>query len=80
MHASVQYIFKESKLRREIEKHAQQTEVPPDTVLLKTGQHVKLLPVVLQGIVKVVREDEVSNELLLCYIKPGESCVMSFSA
>jgi CRP-like cAMP-binding protein len=75
MHASVQYIFKESKLRREIEKHAQQTEVPPDTVLLKTGQHVKLLSVVLQvqGIVKVVREDKASNELLLCYIKPGES-------
>lgn len=80
MHTSVQDIFKESSLRKEIEKYAQQAEFPPDTVLLKTGQYVKLLPIVLQGTIKVVREDEAGNELLLYYIKPGESCAMSFSA
>lgn len=80
MHASVQDIFKESNLRQEIEKHAQPAEFPPGTVLLKTGQYVKLLPVVLQGAIKVVREDEGGNELLLYYIKEGQSCAMSFSA
>ena len=80
MHTSVQDIFKESSLRKEIEKYAQQAEFPPDTVLLKTGQYVKLLPIVLQGTIKVVREDKAGNELLLYYIKPGESCAMSFSA
>lgn len=80
MHSSIQGLFKENNLREEIEKHAQQATFPPDTVLLKTGQHVKLLPVVLQGTIKVVREDEAGNELLLYYIKPGESCAMSFSA
>lgn len=80
MPASVQELFQESKLRQEIEKLAQQVSFPPETLLLKTGQHIKLLPVVLEGTIKVVREDEEGNELLLYYITQGESCAMSFSA
>ena len=46
-------------------------------VLLKDGGYVKFIPLVLSGLIKVYSEDENGNELLLYYIKPGESCIMS---
>lgn len=43
------------------------------------GQYVKYLPLVLEGTVKVsIKQDE--KELLLYYIKPYESCVMSLAS
>jgi len=40
---------------------------------------IRALPFVLDGLLKVSRNEE-DKEILLYYIKPGESCVMSFSA
>lgn len=54
-------------------------EFPENTDLIKHGQYVKVVPVVLSGLVKVfTRYDD--KELLLYYIQPEESCIMSFSA
>ncbi|MFK5957774.1 MAG: Crp/Fnr family transcriptional regulator [Lutibacter sp.] len=50
-----------------------------DTELLREGQFVKVIPIVLEGLIKVFSRFE-DKELLLYYIKPAESCVMSFSA
>jgi CRP/FNR family transcriptional regulator len=45
--------------------------------ILHEGQSVKMIPLVLEGLIKVyTRNDE--RELLLYYIEPHESCVMSF--
>jgi CRP/FNR family transcriptional regulator len=49
------------------------------TEVLKEGQSVKQIPVVLNGLVKVFTRYE-DKELLLYYIQPRESCVMSFLA
>ncbi len=49
------------------------------TEILKEKQNVKVLPIVIDGLVKVYsRFDE--KELLLYYIEPAQSCVMSFYA
>ena len=54
-------------------------EIPAGTTILKEGQYVKLIPIVLKGLIKVFVSFE-EKELLLYYIQPGESCIMSFSA
>ncbi|RME94246.1 MAG: hypothetical protein D6772_14925, partial [Bacteroidetes bacterium] len=46
-------------------------------VLLEDGAFVRYLPLVLEGLVKVYKEDEQANEVLLYYISQGESCIMS---
>lgn len=66
-------------LREEILKMGIRKEVPPGTELLREGQYVKVIPLVLDGLVKVFSRYE-ERELLLYYIEPVESCVMSFSA
>lgn len=54
-------------------------EFPKKTELIREGQFVKLVPIVLKGLVKVfIGKDE--KELLLYYIHPRETCIMSFSA
>jgi CRP/FNR family transcriptional regulator len=50
-----------------------------DVILLKTGNYVHSVPLVIKGLVRVSRMD-VDKELLLYYLHPGEMCIMSFSA
>ena len=66
-------------LRKEVEAHAILKEVPQGTEILREGQYVKVIPIVLEGLIKVFSRHE-EKELLLYYIKPQESCIMSFSA
>lgn len=58
---------------------AELVEVPADTELVREGQYIKVIPIVLKGVIKVFARFE-EKELLLYYIEPSESCVMSFSA
>lgn len=54
-------------------------EFPKGTELLREEQYVKVLPIVIDGLVKVYsRFDE--KELLLYYIESAQSCVMTFYA
>lgn len=54
-------------------------ELPKGTEILREQQYVKVLPIVINGLVKVYsRFDE--KELLLYYIEPAQSCVMTFYA
>jgi len=52
---------------------------PKGVEILKEEQYVKVLPIVLNGLVKVSSHFQ-EKELLLYYIEPKQSCVMSFSS
>ena len=49
------------------------------TEILREQQYVKVLPIVITGLVKVYSRFE-EKELLLYYIEPAQSCVMTFYA
>lgn len=66
-------------LRAEIEAHAILKEIPQGMEILREGQYIKVIPIVVEGLLKVYTRHE-DKELLLYYIKPQESCIMSFSA
>lgn len=54
-------------------------EFPKGTEILREQQYVKVLPIVINGLIKVYsRFDE--KELLLYYIESAQSCVMTFYA
>ncbi|HRW98416.1 MAG TPA: Crp/Fnr family transcriptional regulator [Cyclobacteriaceae bacterium] len=50
----------------------------PNTVIIDENDYIRNVPIVLSGSIKVFKVDEEGREILLYYIKPGESCVMSF--
>jgi CRP/FNR family transcriptional regulator len=54
-------------------------EFSKGTEILREQQYVKVLPIVIKGLIKVYsRFDE--KELLLYYIEPAQSCIMTFYA
>ncbi len=67
-------------LLQDIEKVALFQQFKKETVLLKEDSYVQFIPLVVKGLVKVYKEEENGNEVLLYYIKPGESCIMSIMA
>lgn len=69
----------DSELIQFIAAEAEEIEIPADTILLKTGNYVQSVPLVINGLIRVSRMEE-EKELLLYYIHPGEMCIMSFSA
>ena len=54
-------------------------EVPKGTVLINSGEYIKVIPLLLDGLIKIYREDDDGNEILLYYINSGESCVISIT-
>jgi CRP/FNR family transcriptional regulator len=68
------------QLLQEIEKVALIKNFTKETIILKEDSYVQFIPLVVKGLVKVYKEEENGNEVLLYYIKPGESCIMSIIA
>ena len=74
-----QLSFLSPSLIEELLKFSSIKDFPRGTQILRDEQYVKVLPIVLNGLVKVFSKFE-EKELLLYYIQPKQSCVMSFSA
>ncbi len=71
--------FLSPELREKVMASSQVIDIPKDTEILREGQYVKVIPIVLEGLVKVFSNFN-EKDLLLYYIQPNESCVMSFAS
>ena len=69
----------DTELLQFIVKEAVEMDLPADSTLLKAGNYVHSVPLVIKGLIRVSRNED-DKELLLYYIHPGEMCIMSFSA
>jgi CRP/FNR family transcriptional regulator len=47
-------------------------------IILSENANIRAIPIVVKGSIRVIRMDEDGREILLYYIKAGESCIMSF--
>ncbi|WP_298423634.1 Crp/Fnr family transcriptional regulator [uncultured Kordia sp.] len=74
-----QLAFLEPELVSEIITTSSIQKFSKGTQILREAQYIKVLPVVLEGSVKVFSRFN-EKELLLYYIQPVQSCVMSFSS
>lgn len=67
-------------LNKEVYASGQIKNFPAGTVIVNLNSYIKSIPIVLSGSIKVIRTDKDGKEILLYYIKAGESCIMSFLA
>ncbi len=65
-------------LSKEVDIFGQAKFFPAETIILNEDSYIKFIPIVLEGSLRVLRTEEDGREILLYYIKPGESCIMSF--
>ena len=50
-----------------------------DDWMVDIGDPILYMPLLLKGQLRILREDEEGHELLLYYIRPGETCAMSLT-
>ncbi|HNV28382.1 MAG TPA: Crp/Fnr family transcriptional regulator [Cyclobacteriaceae bacterium] len=68
----------QSLLKDEVSTYGQLKKFPAGSVIQQEDSYIKSIPLVLNGSLKVMRTDSDGHEILLYYITPGESCIMSF--
>lgn len=67
----------EPELLEQLEKQGSVKTIPAGEIMMRTGQYVKSTMLILEGMVKVFRENEDGNEFLMYYLQPGEACAIS---
>ena len=71
--------FPEPEFREELLQHGEVVVLKKGDVIVKDGQYVKFLPIVLKGAIRVFQQKE-DREILLYYVKADETCTMSLAA
>ncbi|MFP8893134.1 Crp/Fnr family transcriptional regulator [Chryseobacterium sp. EZn1] len=63
----------------ELEKHAVAVDIKAKTEIIREGQKNKFVPFLIKGSIKVFTLND-GRELIYYYIKPKDSCLMTFSS
>lgn len=61
----------------ELKRYGQLMRFDTDEVVISIGDTMRFMPIVLQGSIKVLRENEKEEDLLLYYIEGGDTCAMT---
>ncbi|MDW7692214.1 Crp/Fnr family transcriptional regulator [Flammeovirgaceae bacterium SG7u.111] len=69
----------EPGLAEKIVEHGKLMSAKAGEDIIRFGSYVKFVPLVIQGKVKVMREDGEGNELFLYYLGEGETCAFSLN-
>lgn len=69
----------EASLLEELDAMSMLMEVKSGDTLLDIGQTIGAIPLLVSGTVRVSRVNDEGHELLLYYVKEGESCAMTFN-
>lgn len=68
-----------SSFLTELEKHAVMTHIKSKTEIIREGQKNKYVPFLIKGSIKVFTLND-GRELIYYYIRPNDSCLMTFSS
>ncbi len=69
----------EQGLRAEFDQVGIKLDFNTGDIIIEPNKYIKVIPILLKGTIKVIRETNEGNELILYYIKVGQSCAVSLS-
>jgi len=69
----------EEELINEIVQVGTFKEVPEGYKLIEIGDYLRGMPLLISGVIKILREDEDGDELLLYYLEKGDTCSMTMA-
>ena len=67
----------EPELLELIEKESLHKTFAPGEIIIKSGQYIKSTAIVLDGMIKIYRENPDGGEFLMYYLGPGQACAVS---
>tara|TARA_R110000787_G_scaffold6697_10_gene23305 strand:- start:7828 stop:8466 length:639 start_codon:yes stop_codon:yes gene_type:complete len=72
------YLF-EDLLIQEIKETGVLKKFSEDAVIIEIGDYIKSMPLLINGAIKILREDDNGDELVLYYLENGDTCAMTLS-
>ncbi|HEV8512780.1 MAG TPA: Crp/Fnr family transcriptional regulator [Cyclobacteriaceae bacterium] len=72
-------LFSELKLQEDIIENCEFLTLEKGEIIVREGQFVKVVPIVISGTIRVF-QTKAEREILLYYVEPRQTCMMSLSA
>src|SRR6476661_11064104 len=69
----------ENGLLDEISKNADVKTLAAGELLMRTGQNIRSTLLVMEGLIKIYREDDQGNEFFMYYLDAGKACAVSLA-
>ena len=69
----------EPNLLKEVLDVGDLVTIPKGKVIMNYGNYIRSIPLVLDGVIKVSRENEDGQALLLNYLQPGDTCSITLN-
>lgn len=69
----------EQPLLDEINAVGKLVEIPAGEIIMDIGNYIRSIPLLISGAIKVLREDDEGDELLLYYLEQGETCSVTMA-
>jgi CRP/FNR family transcriptional regulator, anaerobic regulatory protein len=69
----------EEELLQEISRVGSFKEIPEGYHLIEIGQYVKSMPLLIHGVIKILRDDPKGDELLLYFLERGDTCAITLN-
>ena len=72
------YLF-EDELLDDIVKVGIYKEISAGDKIIEIGQYIQSMPLLIEGAIKILRDDEEGDELLLYFLESGDTCAMTLT-
>ncbi len=69
----------EDGLIHEINQAGTFKEIPEGFKLIEVGEYVRYMPLLISGAIKIMRDDDDGDELLLYFLEKGDTCAMTLT-
>ena len=69
----------EDALLAEISEVGMVKEFSEGVKLIDIGEYIKTIPLLVSGVIKIIREDNDGDELLLYFLEKGDTCAMTLT-
>ena len=71
--------FTDAALMAGIEKYGRLKSIGKDDILLSAGDDMVFLPIVLNGVLRIVRQNDEGREIFLYHLYPGQTCAIAIN-
>lgn len=72
-------VFTDKGLLDEIKRYGRVRSIERDTILMSPGDQIVFVPIVQQGVLRIVRQNEEGKEIFLYHLYPGQTCAMAIN-
>lgn len=72
-------IFTDRQLIEEMERFGRTRTIRKESLLMSPGDDVVFVPIVISGVLRILRQNEDGKEIFLYHLYPGQTCAMAIN-